>query len=359
MSKKVLIGMSGGVDSSVAAYLLREQGYDVTGITLQMWSEALHKGHSVNCSMESSEKDAKAVAEKLGINHITINCEDEFQNHVVDYFADVYTQGKTPNPCIQCNKYIKFGFMLDYAENNGYDYIATGHYAKITRNEKGIYELRKSDYDAKDQTYVLYNLTQNQLSRILMPLGDYTKEQIRKIAEEKIGMFISEKKDSMEICFIPDDNHTEFIEYYAGYTPQIGDFVDNDGNILGQHKGIINYTVGQRKGLGIAFGKPMFVTKIDPDTNRITLGEDGSQYSMGLIAEEISFTDGKIPPVGTRLMCKTRYSAKVAECTISANDDDTLRVDFDQPLRAVTPGQSVVFYRNDVTLGGGIIKSTF
>jgi tRNA-specific 2-thiouridylase len=351
--------MSGGVDSSVAAYLLKEQGYEVTGITLTMWSEALHKGHPVNCSMENSEKDAKAVAQKLGIDHITVNCEAEFQKHVVDNFADVYTQGKTPNPCIQCNKYIKFGFMLEYAEKNGYDYIATGHYAKIEQNSDGIYELHKSDYDAKDQTYVLYNLTQNQLSRILMPLGNYTKEQIRKIAEEKIGMFISEKKDSMEICFIPDDNHTEFIEYYAGYTPIPGDFTDTDGNILGQHKGIINYTVGQRKGLGIAFGKPMFVTRIEPDTNRIILGEEGSQYSKGLIAEDISFTNGEIPPDGTKLMCKTRYSAKPAECTIISTDNNTVKVSFDQPLRAVTPGQSVVFYRDDITLGGGIIKSTF
>ena len=351
--------MSGGVDSSVAAYLLKQQGYTVVGVTLHMWSEALHKGFIDNCPMQKAVEDAEAVARKLGIEHIVLNCESSFQQHVVDYFVREYTQGKTPNPCIQCNKHIKFGYMLDYAEQNGFDYIATGHYAKIIKNDSGIYTLQKSEYDSKDQTYVLYNLTQAQLSKILMPLGNYSKEQIRDIAEKEIGMYIAEKKDSMEICFIPNDNHTEFIEYYAGYTPRKGNFVDNNGNVLGRHNGIINFTIGQRKGLGMTFGKPMFVTKIDPITDEVTLGEAGEQYSLGLIADDVTFTDGTMPEYKYQTTCKTRYSAKPAKCIIEALGDGCIKVTFEQKQRAVTPGQSVVFYNGEITAGGGIIKSTF
>ena len=356
--KKVLIGLSGGVDSSVAAYLLKEQGYDVTGVTLKMWSEKLHNGRISNCPLDKAISDAKKVANKLKIPHIVLNCEDEFTKNVVNNFTYEYINGRTPNPCIVCNKHIKFGFMLEYAQNNGYDYIATGHYAKIVKNINGLCSLKKSEYDSKDQTYVLYNLTQNQLSKILMPLGDYSKEQIRSIAEKEIGMFIAEKKDSMEICFIPDNNHIDFIKSYCSYTPVGGNFEDTDGNIIGNHSGIINFTIGQRKGLGMTFGKPMFVTGINPQTNTVTLGEKGCEYSNGLFAKNISFINEQLVFFPLDSYCKTRYSAKPAKCTVEKTDTG-IKITFEQPQRAVTPGQSVVLYNGDELLGGGIIDKTF
>ena len=353
--KKVLIGMSGGVDSSVAAYLLKESGYDVTGVTLKMWN---------NCETmpETSDqpiKDASLVANKLGINHIVLDCAQDFSKYVVDYFSNEYINGRTPNPCIECNKYIKFGFMLDYAKNNGFDYIATGHYAKIEKNEEtDRYYLKKSDCAAKDQTYFLYTLSQEQLKNTVMPLGTYTKDEIRKIAAEKLGMYISEKADSMEICFVPDDDYISFIKKNKNYVPEKGNFTDKYGNILGTHDGIINFTIGQRKGLGIALGKPVFVTNIDSITNTVTLGEKGEEYSSGLIADNVVFSAIDYPVEPFETTCKIRYSATPVPCHVAPYDKNSVKVTFNTPQRAVTPGQSVVFYNNDILLGGGIIKKT-
>ena len=340
--------MSGGVDSSVAAYLLKKQGYDVTGATLIMWEN----------SDDTSQNDAKKVAEKIGINHITINCVEQFKKYVVEYFIDEYKNGRTPNPCIECNKFIKFGYMLDYAQSHGYDYVATGHYAKIEYDDSlNCHFIKKAEYDSKDQTYVLYGLKKDQLCKILMPLWEYSKEEIREIAKKEIGMYIANKPDSMEICFVPDDNYKKFIQEYSDYVPCPGNFVDKSGNILGRHDGIINFTIGQRKGLGQSFGKPMFVTNIDPHTNNVILGEKGDEYSSGLIADNTNFFIDFENILFAQ--CKTRYSSKHANCKITKLDSDTVRVEFEQKQRAVTPGQSVVFYEDDKILGGGIIKSTF
>lgn len=340
--------MSGGVDSSVAAYLLKKQGYEVTGVTLVMFG----------CNNENIEKDAKDVANTLGINHITLRCHDEFSKHVTDYFCNEYINGRTPNPCIECNKYIKFGFMMEYAEKNGYDYIATGHYAHIEydHNDKRHY-ITKAKYDNKDQTYVLYGIKKEYLAKILMPLWEYTKDEIREIAKKEIGMFIADKPDSMEICFVPDDDYKKYILKTTDYKPIPGNFTDKNKNIIGTHGGIINFTLGQRKGLGQSFGKPMFVINIDPETNDVVLGEKGDEYNNGLEADNINLFVEK-EKLST-VTCKTRYSAKHALCNVKFTSDNSVKVTFDEPQRAVTPGQSVVFYEGDRLLGGGIIKKVF
>ncbi len=360
--KKVLIGMSGGVDSSVAAYLLKEQGYEVTGITLVMWSEKLYKYRPdfVKCPTDNIISDAKKVSDRLSIPHITLNYEDFFSKYVVNYFTDTYVKGMTPNPCIECNRYIKFGAMLDYALDNGYDYIATGHYAGIEYDSvKDRYLLKKSIFDKKDQTYVLYTLTQHQLKHTLMPLEKYSKDEIRKIAEEKIGLFISEKSDSMEICFIPDNDYVRFIKETGKYTLKPGNFVDTKGNVIGKHDSIIKFTIGQRKGLGMSFSKPMFVTDINAETGDVTLGEKGEEYYMSLEAENANYIleDDYREPFECHL--KTRYSAKPCECIVYPMDNRRFKAVFKESQRAVTPGQSAVLYKDSYVLGGGTITKVF
>lgn len=360
MKKKVLIGMSGGVDSSVAAAVLLEQGYDVIGVTMRLWDgEEINGSFSegICCSLSAVE-DARRVAHKLGIDYHVLDFRSEFDKHVVDYFTSEYQRGRTPNPCIACNKYIKFDAMLKKADILGADYVATGHYAKVDFDQTlNRYLLKKSKAARKDQTYALYGLTQRQLSRIVMPLGDVmNKEEVRRKAME-LDLPVAEKPDSQEICFVPDQDYAGFITRRSGNTCQKGNFIDTQGNVLGQHNGIIHYTVGQRKGLGITFGKPMFVIQINPQTNEIMLGEKGSEFSDCLYANRLNFIPFDRIDKPLQVKAKIRYSAPEAAAEIFMIDDDLLKVMFEQPQRAVTPGQAVVFYEpdSDVVIGGGLI----
>lgn len=348
--------MSGGVDSSVAAYLLKEQGYDVIGVTMQIWQEDKeYEEREGGCCSLSAVDDARRVADKIGIPFYVLNFRDSFKKNVIDYFIDEYMEGKTPNPCIACNKYLKFDELLKKAQGIGADYIATGHYAKIEEHN-GRYILVKSDDDKKDQTYALYNMTQEQLAHTLMPCGEYTKDRIREIAKE-IGLDVHNKKDSEEICFISDNNHGKYIsEAMPGKVKQ-GNFVDKDGNILGKHKGIVYYTIGQRKGLGLAMGRPVFVTDINPLTNEVVVGAEEDIFKTDLICKDINFIAFDNLDKSLELKAKIRYSAKLATATITPLENGKVRVSFKEKQRAITKGQSVVFYLDDLVVGGGIIES--
>lgn len=357
MKKKVAVGMSGGVDSSVAAYLLKEQGYDVIGVTMQIWQDEDVDSMAENggCCGLSAVDDARCVADKLGIPYYVLNFKKEFKEHVIDYFMDEYMHARTPNPCIACNRYVKWEALLKRALELGCDYIATGHYARVVKLENGRFALKKSASIRKDQTYALYNLTQEQLSRTLMPVGEYDKEEIRKIAE-RIGLFIADKPDSQEICFVPDNDYAGYIERESGKSFDKGNFVDLDGRILGTHKGIIHYTIGQRKGLGLSVGKPVFVVDIRPDTNEVVIGTNEDTFHQELIADRVNLMSISSVEEDMPLNAKIRYSHQGAPCRIKMLDDNTLRCCFEEPVRAITPGQAVVFYDGDVVAGGAVIK---
>lgn len=341
--KSVLIGMSGGVDSSVAAAILAEEGYKVIGASMLLWDGNDMTG------------EAEKVCRDLGIEFRKLDFRDIFREKVVEYFITEYKSGRTPNPCIMCNKYLKFGAMFDYAVKEGIDYVATGHYAKIEFDKcKNEYILRVSDAVRKDQSYVLYNFTQEQLSRTIMPLGVYDKDQVRKMAQD-MGLEAANKPDSQEICFVPDDDYASFIQNYSGYKPEEGNILDIQGNIIGRHRGIIFYTIGQRKGIG-AYGRPMFVMKMDKNANTITLGEKGMEYSRYLDASEVNFISGIEPQEPIHVKVKIRYMAAPANATVTVTGKKRVRVDFDEPQRAVTPGQAVVFYDSDRVVGGGIVE---
>lgn len=354
--KKVVVGMSGGVDSSVAAYLLKEQGYDVIGVTMRLWQEDDKREETgKECCSLSAVEDARRVADQLNIPFYVMNFGKDFKRDVVDYFVEEYLQGRTPNPCIACNRYVKWEALLKRSLEIGADYIATGHYARITRRENGRYAIANSVTTAKDQTYALYNLTQEQLSHTLMPVGEYTKEEIRAIAE-KIGLRVAKKPDSQEICFIPDHDYAGFIERMAGKeVPGGGNFVTTEGEILGSHKGITHYTIGQRKGLNLAMGKPVFVTEIRPDTNEVVIGGAEDVFCREFVADHMNYMGVSQIEDGMRFLTKIRYAHKGAMAALYKMGEDKVRFVFDEPQRAITPGQAVVFYEEDCIAGGGTI----
>lgn len=347
--KTVVVGMSGGVDSSVAAYLLKEQGYHVIGVTMQIWQEEEN-----GCCGLSAIEDARRVAYDLEIPHYVMNFRNEFKENVVAYFIDEYLHGRTPNPCIACNRYVKWESLLMRSREIGADYIATGHYARIDRLPNGRYSLKCSKTLAKDQTYALYNLTQEQLKHTLMPVGEYTKEEIRGIAE-RINLQVANKPDSQDICFVPDGDYAGFIEETLDTELPTGNFVTIDGKVLGLHKGITHYTVGQRKGLGLALGYPAFVIEIRPDTNEVVIGTNEDSMSNYVRANQLNFMSIEDLEGEMRVWAKIRYNHKGAWCTIRKTGDDEILCTFEEKQRAITPGQAVVFYDGDYVLGGGTI----
>ncbi len=352
MKNRVVVGLSGGVDSSVAAWLLKKQGYEVLGVTMCHFD-----------GMEAIKADAMDVAQTLGIPWEALDVRKAFRKEVIEYFVGEYVQGRTPNPCVMCNRRIKWQALLAYAGEKGADWIATGHYARLIRLANGRISVANAVTAQKDQTYALYRLTQEQLCHTLMPVGEYSKEEVRKMAGEA-GLTVAKKRDSQEICFIPDHDYAAFIEktlQQAGQTSNAlrpGDFVNGDGEVLGRHAGIAHYTVGQRKGLRLAMGHPVFVTQIKPDTNEVVLGGDGELYTTHLVCGRVNLMAGECLEGEKRVTGKIRYGHKGTPCTIRMVGQDRLECIFDEPVRAATAGQSAVFYEDGHIFCGGIIERT-
>lgn len=357
--RTVVVGMSGGVDSSVCAYLLKEQEYQVIGVTMQIWQneDTQQMEREGGCCGISAVEDARRVASVLDIPYYVMDFRDVFQKKVIDYFTAEYQKGRTPNPCIACNRYVKWESLLQKSLAIGADYIATGHYARIERLQNGRYAIRNSVTAQKDQTYALYGLTQEQLAHTLLPIGEYTKPQVREIAE-KAGLPVAHKHDSQEICFVPDGDYASFIEKDTGVKMPEGNFVTGDGRILGRHRGITHYTIGQRRGLDLPMGHRVFVTQLRADTNEVVVGENEDLWTRDLDADHLNFMGIADLPLQTpeHFTAKIRYNHGGAPCVITRTGEDTVHCRFDEPVRAITPGQALVFYRGGYVAGGGIIR---
>lgn len=353
--EKVMVAMSGGVDSSVAALLLKEQGYDVVGITMQIWPQP--EDNSKACCSLEAVNDARRVAYCLDIPHYVMNLRDVFKAEVIDYFCREYVAGKTPNPCIACNRHIKFAMLLNKALALQFQYIATGHYARIVWDKPAQNYLLLTGVDArKDQSYALYNLTQAQLAHTLFPLGSYTKKEVRGLAR-KAGLPVSEKKESQEICFVPDKNYAGFIEKHYHIDPPKGWIKNDQGEKLLPHQGIHHFTIGQRKHLGLALGHPVYVNRIDAQDGSVWVSEEKKLFNDRLIAEDVNFISGETFNSSSRVSAKIRYKGALAEASAVNLGGNKVEVRFDKPQRAITPGQAVVFYKGEQVLGGGTIAA--
>lgn len=354
---KALIAMSGGVDSSVSALLMKQAGFTCFGATMKLNDSCVETTNGKTCCTASDTEDARGVCAKLGIPYYVFNFTEDFRRDVIEDFVRSYEKGETPNPCIECNRCLKFGKLFHRAKELECDYIVTGHYARIEFDEKsGRYLLKKALNEAKDQSYVLYFMTQEQLAHTKFPLGDYhDKSEIRRLAEIH-GLVNAKKAESQDICFVPDGDYTGFIRGFSGKEYPEGDFVSTKGDVLGRHKGIIGYTVGQRKGLGISWSEPLFVVSKNAEKNTVTLGTADELLSQRLTARDFNWISFEKPPVEpVRVSVRTRYHAKETPAFAKANPDGTVEVIFDEPQRAISPGQAVVLYDGDVVAGGGII----
>lgn len=356
MAKKVLVGMSGGVDSSVAALLLKEQGYEVVGVTFSLWNPPVDSGLGFStCCSQDDIADARRVCHAIGIPHYVFNYRELFEERVVTPFVESYRRGLTPNPCIDCNRFVKFSAFLQRAKELDFDYIATGHYGKVeTDPATGRHRLYRSEQDRKDQSYVLYSLTQDQLSYLLLPLWGYEKEEVRATAAEH-GLPTAQKPDSQDICFVPDGDFAGFLERYAGQEPKPGAFLDESGAVIGEHRGSWRFTIGQRRGLGMGFGKHMYVAAIDPAKNTVTLTQGAGLYRSTLTAGDCNFIPFETLTQPLAVEAKIRYAHRAAPATITPLPGGQVRVEFQEPQRAITPGQAVVFYQGREVLGGGTI----
>ena len=354
MNKKILVAMSGGVDSAVAALLLKKDGYDIGGITMRVWSDGEELDDSDITLPDQNCVDAKLITDALGIPHHTVSLGKSFREKVINKFIEEYRLGSTPNPCVECNKHIKFGKLFDEAVRLGYNALATGHYARIVCDENGRFTLRKAADDKKDQSYFLWSIDKSLLPNIIFPLGSLTKPEIRKIAADN-GFSNAHRSDSQDICFIENGDYVSFIKSVSSTDQKKGNFIDIEGNKIGEHTGIINYTIGQRKGLGVAFGKPMFVGNKNVNDNTVTLCTDEQLYRDTLVAHSINVLTEETFERPVRLYAKIRYRHTPAIATVVKTAEGLLSVKFDLPQRAIAPGQSLVLYDGDIVVGGGII----